>query len=140
MNYLDLTLEEQRIRRMNRTFDLPLPEELTPVSDLRILQFESVMHEELCELSKVRQIQDDKGRMVAFADLLGDLLVYTYSEAARHGIPLSLVFHAILDSQDSKLVDGKPIHSADGSKFLKGPNYHPPEEAIGRILYPDDGC
>ena len=72
--------------------------------------------------------------LVALADVLGDLVVYAFSEAARWGIPLTDVLHIIMDSQDSKLVDGKPVMSPDGSKFIKGPNYQPPEERIRALL------
>lgn len=72
--------------------------------------------------------------ITALADVLGDLVVYAFSEALRWGIPLIDVLHLIMDSQDSKLVDGKPLMSEDGSKFIKGPNFEPPEPKIRALL------
>jgi len=131
--------ECKRISRMNDIFELPNNSVPADQGTLRLYEFETVLHEELSELKKARQSPEGSlDRYVAVADLLGDLLVYTLSEAARWGIPIRDVFHAIMDSQDSKLVDGKPLKAPDGSKFIKGPNYRPPEPAIRHILqYPN---
>lgn len=127
--------ECKRISRMNDIFELPNNTVPTDQGTLRLYEFESVLHEELSELKQARQLPEGSlDRYVAVADLLGDLLVYTISEAARWGIPIRDVFHAIMDSQDSKLVDGKPLKAPDGSKFIKGPNYRPPEPAIKNII------
>lgn len=72
--------------------------------------------------------------LTSLADTLGDLVVYAFSEATRWGIPLPEVLQIIMQSQASKLVDGKPIKSADGAKFEKGPNFQPPEPAIAKLL------
>lgn len=48
-------------------------------------------------------------------------------------LPLEGILQAVLDSQDSKLVDGKPVKDERG-KFLKGPNYVPPEPAIRALI------
>lgn len=43
--------------------------------------------------------------------------------------------HAVMESQITKLdSDGKPIKSADGAKFIKGPYYEAPEPRIQQIL------
>ena len=127
--------ECQRISKMNDTFELPNNLEPTDQGTLRLYEFETVLHEELSELKIARQLPEGSlDRYVALADLLGDILVYTISEAARWGIPIAEVFHAIMDSQDSKLVNGKPLKAPDGSKFIKGPDYKPPELVIRTLL------
>ena len=72
--------------------------------------------------------------MTAVADTLVDINVYNVSEVMRWGIPISC-FHAVMDSQASKLdSDGQPVMSEDGSKFIKGPYFQPPEPTIREIL------
>ena len=127
--------ECDRISRMNDIFELPNNNVPTDQGTLRLYEFETILHEELSELKQARHLPEGSlERYVALADLLGDILVYTLSEATRWGIPITNVFHAIMDSQDSKLVDGKPLKAPDGSKFIKGPNYEPPEPKIRKIL------
>jgi len=68
------------------------------------------------------------------ADLLADIIVYCQSEAVRYGIPLEEVLQIVMDSNETKLgADGKSIKDSDG-KFLKGPNFVPPEPAIRKLL------
>lgn len=72
--------------------------------------------------------------LTELADLLGDVVVYCFSEAQKYDIPLDKVLHIIMQSNKSKLgADGNPIYNSDG-KFLKGPNYWPPESLIRTIL------
>lgn len=130
------TSMEDRIQRMNRIFNLPTNVLLTDQGNERLLQFECVLHKELTELDGVRRLPPGMERFVAMADLLGDVMVYTMSEAERWGIPIIEVFHLIMDSQDSKLVEGKPVMSPDGTKFDKGPDYVPPEKRIREFLKP----
>jgi len=75
-----------------------------------------------------------KVNMTALADTLGDLVVYIFSEAERWGLPLPLILNIIMNSQASKLVDGKPLKSPDGAKFIKGPDFEPPEPKIRALL------
>ncbi len=123
-----------RIKDMNETFQLPSNETPTEQGDARLIKFEGVLKDEVTELHDVLSMEDQLNRFVAVADCLGDLVVYCFSEARRWGIPLLDVLHIIMDSQDSKLVDGKPLMAPDGSKFIKGPNYEPPEPAIRELL------
>jgi hypothetical protein len=124
-----------RISWMNRTFELPINNTPTDQGKLRLYEFESVLHEELSELKAARNAPDNSvERFVAVADLLGDLLVYTISEAARWGLPIIDIFHIIMDSQESKLVNGNPLKSPDNSKFIKGPNYKAPEPYIKNLI------
>jgi len=125
-----------RICRMNQLFNLPTNALLTDQGNERLSTFENIMHKELTELDDVRRMKPGLDRFVAMADLLGDIIVYTMSEAERWGIPVIEVVHMIMDSQDTKLVDGKPVMSPDGSKFDKGPNYVPPEAMIRQLLEP----
>lgn len=141
----------QRIKRMNQTFEVGAPDQLTNLGLHRLQQFKMVISDEVSEgcdliqqiitrsldegsLDSHQQLTPDE--MVAFADWLGDLVVYVFSEAARWGIDLLAVLGAIMDSQDSKLgPDGKPIHDPVTHKFLKGPNYVAPEAAIKALLF-----
>jgi predicted HAD superfamily Cof-like phosphohydrolase len=124
----------ERIAFMNDTFELENNRKLTDLGYKRLEKFVQVMDEELEEFTDVYPKSFDKLDGVALADWLGDLLVYVLSEAVRWGVPIEEVFHAILDSQESKLVDGKPLKAPDNSKFIKGPDYVPPEPVIRGIL------
>ncbi len=123
----------ERIQKMNETFKLPSNDKPTDQGRPRLNQFMAVVIDELEELFEVYE-EGTEPNFVALADCLGDLVVYIFSEARRWGIPLVDVLHLIMDSQDSKLVDGQPLMAEDGSKFIKGPNYTPPEENIRRLL------
>ena len=127
-----LVIFVERIQKMNETFKLPSNDKPTDQGIERQRQFMCVLGDELEELSDIYK----KGSVdfTALADCLGDLVVYIFSEARRWGIPLIDVLHIIMDSQDSKLVDGQPLMAEDGSKFIKGPNFTPPEENIRRLL------
>lgn len=134
---LRFTLEESfihRIKKMNETFKLPSND--TPTSPLvsRITDFHRVLSEEVDELLEARDQETQLDSLTILADTLGDIVVYVFSEARRCGIPLLDVLHIIMDSQDSKLVDGQPLMSDDGSKFIKGPNYEAPEPKIRALL------
>ena len=124
-----------RIEQMNETFDLPSNDTLTDQGPDRIGKFYEVLSEEIEEIWDVHSETDPAScNYVALADLLADITVYVFSEARRWGIPIVDVLHAVMDSQDSKLVDGKALMAEDGSKFIKGPDYIPPEDKIAAIL------
>lgn len=147
-----------RIQNMNEIFELEDNDEPTDLGPERLVKFYFTIRDEvdellevcydepeiiisdesICERDAVYERLDDyeaeNPDMVKLADTLGDLIVYILSECNRWGIPIIPVFHAIMDSQDSKLVDGKPVKSHDGAKFIKGPNYVPPEPRIKEIL------
>lgn len=157
----DLNAFQDRIRRMNEIFEIDLNDAPVNLGSVRLKQFKSILAEELEEIdSLIRRLErveercettgmtlsnivengvlaDDAAEiletMVGFADLLADLNVYVASESVRWGLPHTRVLHAVMDSQDSKLVDGKPIKD-ERNKFMKGPNYQPPEMAIRKIL------
>jgi len=56
---------------------------------------------------------------------LTDLLVVCFQMAECLGWDLDVAYNRVMESNMSKLVDGKPLKREDG-KILKGPNYKPP--------------
>lgn len=131
------------IEYMNCMYNLPVAD--TPTSfpgesiAERMPRFMNVLHEEIEEGNKiVANATENKlspaEQLTEVADLLGDIVVYAYSEAAKYGIPLDQVLEIIMASNASKLgVDGKPIYDERG-KFMKGPNYWKPEPKILELL------
>ena len=72
--------------------------------------------------------------LTEMSDWLGDIMVYTRSEALRFGLPSEDVLEIIMQSNFSKLsADGKPIYDERG-KVMKGPNYWKPEPKITEFL------
>ncbi|RFC36684.1 MAG: hypothetical protein DID92_2727743622 [Candidatus Nitrotoga sp. SPKER] len=125
-----------RIKAMNSMYKLPIHE--TPSLPLhpivRLSKFKKTLMDEVHEIDDISSIHDPVDRMVAIADLLGDVIVYCRSEALKYGIPLEEVLDIIMDSNESKLdSDGKPIYNSEG-KFLKGPNYWKPEPKIKELI------
>jgi hypothetical protein len=117
-----------RILENARTFRVPLPSKPTDLGAARLRQFHGVLSEEVDELL-------DTHSLTNVADTLADIVVYCLNEAARWGIPIEEVLHLVLDSQQSKLLpNGEPLWAEDGSKYLKGPNFVPPEPAITALL------
>lgn len=138
---------EAQIALMNATYELPAVNNLFTLAE-RLPNFKIILGKEFKELEDIitkmqdaldnEQTQDFSALylslVVMMADLLGDICVYCFSEAARYGIPMAQVLSAIMDSNFTKLdADGKPIKDENG-KFLKGPNFRPPEPAIENIL------
>lgn len=128
------------IQRMNKTNGAPLNAIPTDLGIQRIQQFKKIIKEEISEVDGILD-RNPTGTpmtledMVKLSDWLIDICVYCMSECGRWGIPASKVFENIMDSQVSKLDEtGKPIICPDTKKFLKGPNYKPPEPNIRRSL------
>lgn len=72
--------------------------------------------------------------LVMLADLLADIQIYCASEMARFGLPNQEILQIVMESNASKLgADGKPIYNEQG-KFMKGPNYWPPEPKIRELI------
>lgn len=117
----------ERIVENAKTFKVPIHEVPTNHGSDRIRQFHRVLSDEVDELLISHCI-------VNFADTLADVIVYCLNESVRWGIPIEDVLHLVIDSQESKLVNGQPIWAEDGSKYLKGPNFVPPEPAISKLL------
>jgi NTP pyrophosphatase (non-canonical NTP hydrolase) len=137
---------KEDIVKMNTMFKLPVQSAITIDQDLdiKVFKFHTILTEEVDELLDIadsitydnapREPLATLDHYVQLADLLGDVIIYCMSEALKHGIPIDDVLKAIMESQWSKLGEtGEVIKDVNG-KFLKGPNYKPPEEAIKRIL------
>ena len=138
---------------MNKMYDLPVNK--VPARDMdfakQLQNFKEILTDEIAEIDDIilnpEHAADIQAKMsagnidevvldahVALADLLADIVVYCFSESLKHGIYLPAILHNVMTSNFSKLgEDGKPIKDANG-KFLKGPDYIPPEEAIKELL------
>ncbi len=130
-----------RVHAMGVTFEVPMNDTPTDVGHQRIEGFINNLagpDGEVWELrTAVSKYPEEDGYAVdltVIADTLGDIIVYCLSEANRWGIPIVEVLHAILDSQNSKLVDGKPLWNENRTKFIKGPHYVAPEPKIKEII------
>lgn len=131
--------------KMNKTYELPVNEspKLLPNQAIRTQQFMDILRKEIAEgddiLTKLQSqgtfnSEDTLYTLTALADWYGDIIVYVTSEAIRNGIPLMGVLELIMASNQTKLgEDGKPIKD-ENDKFLKGPNFVPPEPAIKLLL------
>lgn len=141
---LKLRSFDSKILYMNGMYKLPIAPYPSlaylgePASE-RLAKFDDVLKEECRELDEIwsstTQLQHaDIDVLTNLADLLGDIVVYCYSEAAKFGIPMGEVLNIIMDSNFSKLgEDGKPIYDQRG-KVQKGPFYWKPEEKIKALL------
>lgn len=141
------------IRLMNRTYNLPVNQ--IPSKDMNLPEqlqnFKKILSDEIAEIDDIilnnEHASDIQAKMAAgnmdeivldahtaLADLLADIVVYCFSESLKHGIYLPAVLHNVMVSNFSKLgEDGQPIKDETG-KFLKGPDYFPPEPAIRELL------
>jgi hypothetical protein len=125
-----------RIKAMNAMYKLPMHDtpSLPTHPIVRLSKFKKTLMDEVHEIDEIASIHDPVDRIVAIADLLGDVVVYCRSEALKYGIPLEEVLNIIMDSNESKLgSDGKPIYNTEG-KFLKGPDYWKPEPKIKDLI------
>lgn len=128
---------KERIIAMNEKYELPVNHVPTFQGFTRLYHFRNILQKEVAEIDDIIDkplVTDDVDMLTDIADLLADIIVYCQSEAVRYGIPLDEVLQIVMDSNDTKLgADGKPIKDSDG-KFLKGPNFVPPEPAIRKLL------
>lgn len=123
----------QRVQQFNRLYGMPEPATPQMPSSKRLQQFKAMLLEEVEEADSIASMED-------FADWLGDIIVYSASEATRHGLPIEQVLSVIMDSNMSKLgADGKPIINPTTGKVEKGPNYWRPEPAIRKLLMETQG-
>lgn len=134
------------IAAMNHTYKLPQVEPTAADFQFRAKQFKKILTDELSEIDELTGEANDLvdadnmtsadylRLLTGMADLLGDLIVFCASEAARYNLPIEGVLRIIMQSNFSKLgADGEPIIDADG-KFQKGPNYWKPEPQIARLI------
>lgn len=130
-----------RINSMNQIMELPCNDLPFNHGSDRIIKFKRILIDELLEADDFQHVFDHyhtqeklEDAFVNLADWLADIIVYVMSEAARWGIPIGLILNAVMNSQYSKLVDGKPVPGERPGKFGKGPHYTPPEPAIREII------
>lgn len=136
------------IKSMNGMYELPInetpriyagPEEF----QARLHDFQLTLADEVSELTDIIEDANHQSEvqiLTSLSDLLGDVVVYCFSEAQKYGIPLMEVLSIIMESNKSKLgADGRPIKNEHG-KFLKGPNYWKPEPRIQILLEDKLGC
>ena len=153
MLHCDMNSFLNLIVTMNRMYELPVNKAPAKDMDLakQLQNFKEMLTDEIAEIDDIilnpEHAADIQAKMaagnidevvldahVALADLLADIVVYCFSESLKHGIYLPAILHNVMTSNFSKLgEDGKPIKDANG-KFLKGPDYMPPEEAIKNLL------
>lgn len=130
------------IKSMNGMYELPINE--SPRIYSRPDEFQAKLEgfyntlkdevEEITEIMTQAEFGTEIQILTSLSDLLGDIVVYCFSEALKYGIPLMEVLRIIMESNKSKLdTDGKPIKNEHG-KFLKGPNYWKPEPKIEDLL------
>lgn len=72
--------------------------------------------------------------LTAVADLLADIIVYCVSEMRKFGLPPASIMRIVMQSNMSKLQpDGTAKYDNNG-RFLKGPNYFPPEPKLQALI------
>ncbi len=68
------------------------------------------------------------------ADLLADFIVYCVSEMRKFGLPPAAIMAIVMESNKSKLQPDGSAKYDDNGKFLKGPNYFPPEPKLKELI------
>lgn len=124
-----------KIKAMNEMMLLDSNDVPTDLKKERLVQFKKIITEEIHEVDQIVDSYNEGGSdetMKEILDWFCDIIVYTASESRRWGLPLSRGLDAVMASQESKLVDGKPIH--EGGKFIKGPNFVSPDAALLSII------
>lgn len=125
-------------RTMHHAFGHPVePSPTIPTKEVRRLRLALILEElqELAEASgfsipaDIIEVEGAEPDLIAAADALGDLDVVLTGSFLCWGMPQAELAAEILYSNMSKLGrDGKPVLREDG-KFLKGPDYFPPNIA-----------
>lgn len=153
MNYNTMDTFLRLIAIMNHTYKLPMNRVPGKGMDLpeQLQNFKKILSDEIAEIEDIilnnEHASDIQAKMAAgnldeivldahtaLADLLADIVVYCFSESLKHGIYLPAILQSVMISNFSKLgEDGQPLKDETG-KFLKGPNYSPPEPAIKELL------
>ena len=135
-----------RIKEFNEMYKIESNKKPTLLDVKRLENFKEILSEEVNEineiinkykkfLSKEKLGNDEKIELLTdISDWLGDIIVYSSSEAQRFGIEINEVLKIIMESNFSKLDEnGKPIYD-DRGKIMKGPNYWKPEPKIKEFL------
>lgn len=148
MKYQSISEVYADIQKMNAMYKLPIKS--APSLDFegqttlqRFDGFVKTLQKEMDEAPDVRGFMAkyeategsdrDAARIEALthlSDWFADIMVYVMSESLKFGIPVFDIFNMVMQSNFTKLgADGKPIYDENG-KFLKGPNFVPPEAMI----------
>jgi predicted HAD superfamily Cof-like phosphohydrolase len=123
-----------RVPKFNEMYKLPVSKKPEAPSDESLLNFKSIILEEVQEIDDVIALKDPLERMTALTDWLCDLIVYCSTKAHLHGLPTVPALEVIMQSNFSKLdANGEPIYDARG-KVMKGLNYWKPEPKIKALL------
>lgn len=123
-----------KVDKFNQMYELPRP--LFPVAPTNedISNFRVMICEEISEVEYIFPMENSYDRLTAYADLLGDLIVYCHTEARRRGIPMEPILDIIMESNFSKLAeDGSVIKDSTG-KVGKGPFYWGPGTKIKNLI------
>ncbi len=107
----------------------------------RLQRFKKTMLEEIGEIDQIIEmvegpVDEDTARniLVAIADLTADLIVFCVSEQRKFGLPPAAVMKIVMESNMSKLQPDGSAKYDDKGKFLKGPNYYPPEPKLRDLI------
>ena len=136
-----------KINKFNEIYKIENNTKPTLLNLDRLHNFKKILLEEVEEINEIieqyqnslnenSEIPEEKKIEVLthVSDWLGDIIVYSASEARRFGVDINKILDIIMDSNFSKLDEsGNPIHDERG-KILKGPNYWKPEPKIQEFL------
>jgi len=136
-----------KIKKFNEMYRVDNNDRPTLLEVERLENFKKILLEEVHEVDEIigsykNAISEGKDLshekkveiLTSISDWLGDLVVYSTSEARRFGVDMEKILHIIMESNFSKLgEDGKPIIDERG-KIMKGPNYWKPEPKISEFL------
>lgn len=121
------------IMAMNKMYELPINTTPKPPTQQELIDFYITLSDELKEILTTPTqppTQSPTDSLVPLADVLADIVVYCFSQALKHGLNIDEHLRIVMASNFSKLgPDGQPIKNEQG-KFLKGPNYFPPEPKL----------
>jgi hypothetical protein len=137
---------ENSVVEMNKRYDLPVPSHPVLYDDTvaRLKHFKDIILEEISEvddiIADIEALGPEPTReqvvtvLGDIADWLADIQVYCTSEIRKYGIPNELSLRLVMKSGLTKLDEnGNPIKDERG-KFLKGPNYVPPEPDLREMI------
>lgn len=72
--------------------------------------------------------------LTSIADVLADAVVFCVSEMRKFGLPPAAIMAIVMKSNMSKLQPDGTAKYDDNGKFLKGPNYFPPEPKLKELI------